>query len=334
MHQPGFFDLARRYDSLDAKPDPLVGLNKLVPWDDFRAPLRAALEQSGLRVTAETRKTKAGRKPWDEIVMFKVLILQSLYNLGDDQVEFLIRDRLSFMRFLGLGLEDNVPDAKTVWLYREALAKSGTARTLFEVFETQLKKQGYLAMGGQIVDATIVPVPKNRNTEEENAAIKAGETPKGWEDHPAKLRQKDLDARWTKKARAVALWLQEPRQHRPQAQAGAGIHCHRRGASRQSGRGAGYNQHRIRRVGGQRVSVRRDRGETEGERPAQPRASQGEPAAQAVEAGETGQQDALESSRQGRACVRHHGYVDGWQAGAHDRDGAGAHQDRAAEPDL
>jgi len=199
MHQPGFFDLARRYDSLDAKPDPLVGLNKLVPWDDFRAPLRAALEQSGLRVTAETRKTKAGRKPWDEIVMFKVLILQSLYNLGDDQVEFLIRDRLSFMRFLGLGLEDNVPDAKTVWLYREALAKSGTARTLFEVLETQLKKQGYLAMGGQIVDATIVPVPKNRNTEEENEAIKAGETPKGWEDHPAKLRQKDLDARWTKK---------------------------------------------------------------------------------------------------------------------------------------
>src|SRR5215469_1451763 len=109
MHQPGFFDLARRYDSLDAKPDPLVGLNKLVPWDDFRAPLRAALEQSGLRVTAETRKTKAGRKPWDEIVMFKVLILQSLYNLGDDQVEFLIRDRLSFMRFPASGWKTTCP---------------------------------------------------------------------------------------------------------------------------------------------------------------------------------------------------------------------------------
>ena len=194
-----FLDLSSRYQSLDAKPDPLVALNKLIPWEEFRPKLLAALEEAGLRAKAETRKSAAGRKPLDEIVMFKVLVLQSLYNLSDDNAEYLIRDRLSFMRFLGLGLEGTVPDAKSIWLYREAWAKDGTAKVLFEAFDAYLKQQGYLAMGGQIVDATIVPVPKNRNTPEENAAIKAGEVPSGWAENPAKLRQKDLDARWTKK---------------------------------------------------------------------------------------------------------------------------------------
>ena len=199
MTQPGFFDLGRRYESLDAKPDPLVALNKLIPWEDFRPRLVAALQAAGQRATAESRKSAAGRKPLDAIVMFKVLILQALYNLGDDNAEYLIRDRLSFMRFLGLGLEDSVPDAKSIWLYRETLAKDATAAKLFDAFDTYLREQGYLAMSGQIVDATIVPVPKNRNTPEENEAIKAGKVPEGWADNPAKLRQKDLDARWSKK---------------------------------------------------------------------------------------------------------------------------------------
>lgn len=128
-------------------------------------------------------------------MMFKVLILQALYNLSDDAAEYLIRDRLSFMRFLGLGLEDRVPDAKTIWLYRDALAKDETAQALFDSFDAHLKTQGYLAMGGQIVDATIVPAPKNRNTPGENEAIKAGQTPSGWTEKSAMLRQKDLDAR-------------------------------------------------------------------------------------------------------------------------------------------
>ena len=90
-----------------------------------------------------------------------------------------------------------MPDAKTVWLYREALAKTGLTEALFADFDTHLKENGYLAMGGQIIDATIVPIPKNRNSRDE--AIKAGEMPKGWESQPAKRRQKDRDARWTKK---------------------------------------------------------------------------------------------------------------------------------------
>lgn len=123
----------------------------------------------------------------------------TLYDLFDDQVEYQIRDRLSFVRFLGLGLEDKVPDAKTVWLYREQLAQAGMIETVFGNFDGYLKDRGYLAMGGQIIDASIVSVPTQHNKRDENIKIKAGETPEGWVDKPAKFRQKDADARWTKK---------------------------------------------------------------------------------------------------------------------------------------
>ena len=194
MGQMGFFDIANRYAGLDAKNDPLVKIDEVVPWEDFRPRLEAAW-----RKPDEDRKSPAGRKPWDALVMFKAIVLCALYNLSDDQVEYQLRDRLSFMRFLGLGLEDRVPDAKTVWLYREHLAQAGVIEALFDAFDGSLKKRGYLAMGGQIIDASIVPVPQQRNSRDENALIKDGETPEGWEKHPAKRRQKDTDARWTKK---------------------------------------------------------------------------------------------------------------------------------------
>jgi len=92
-----------------------------------------------------------------------------------------------------------VPDATTVWLFREALAKAGLVEKLFARFGQHLQAKGYIARGGQIVDATIVAAPKQRNSREENEAIKAGKTPKGWEQQPAKNAQKDKDARWTKK---------------------------------------------------------------------------------------------------------------------------------------
>ena len=120
MGQMGFFDLANRYGGLDAKNDPLLKIDAVLGWEDFRADLEAVW-----RKPAAARKSRAGRKPWDAVVMFKAIILCALYNLSDDQVEYQIRDRLSFMRFLGLGLEDRVPDAKTVWLYREQLARAG-----------------------------------------------------------------------------------------------------------------------------------------------------------------------------------------------------------------
>jgi IS5 family transposase len=184
MSQMGFFDIAKRYADLDAKNDPLSRIDEVVRWEAFRPRLEAAW-----RRPPEERKSRAGRKPWDAVVMFKAIVLCELYNLSDDQVEYQLRDRLSFMRFLGLGLEDKVPDAKTVWLYREQLAQAGVIETVFEDFDGYLEQQGYLAMGGQIIDASIVPVPKQRNSRDENARIKEGETPEGWENQPAKHGQ-------------------------------------------------------------------------------------------------------------------------------------------------
>ena len=194
MAQMGFFDLSDRYASLDAKKDPLIEINAVVPWDEFRP----FLERIWRKPDA-AKKSRAGRKPMDAVLMFKTLVLSALYNLSDDQIEYQVRDRLSFMRFLGLGLGDRVPDAKTVWLYREALAKAGMVDELFAQFDGYLARRGYIARGGQILDASIVPVPHNHNKREENVAIKAGETPEGWADEPAKRSQKDVDARWTKK---------------------------------------------------------------------------------------------------------------------------------------
>jgi len=194
MSQMGFFDLSDRYASLDAKKDPLIEIDAVVPWEEFRPTLEHVW-----RKRDKDRKSSAGRKPLDAVLMFKMLVLSALYNLSDDQIEYQVRDRLSFMRFLGLGLQDRVPDAKTVWLYRDALAQAGMVETLFDQFDGYLNRQGYIARGGQILDASIVAVPKQRNTREENKTIKGGGVPDDWASSPAKRSQKDVDARWTKK---------------------------------------------------------------------------------------------------------------------------------------
>lgn len=142
---------------------------------------------------------KGGRPAFDHVLMFKVLLLQTMHTLSDERCEYLIKDRLSFMRFLGLGLADAVPDANTIWNFRETLKRSGAIDRLFVQFDARLKEAGYLAMGGQIVDASIVCAPKQHNTEAEKAEIKAGRIPQDWAKRPAKLRQKDRDARWTVK---------------------------------------------------------------------------------------------------------------------------------------
>jgi len=194
MGQPSFFDLKRRLDTLSAKGDPLDTIKTTVPWETFRADIETVTCKK-----ARERKSSAGRKPYDAILKFKIVVLQSLYNLSDEQTEFLIRDRLSFMRFLDLGLEDAVPDATTIWLFREALVEAGLIDKLFERFGQHLQAKGYLARGGQIIDATIVSAPKQRNSRDENDKVKAGQTPEDWEKKPAKNQQKDKDARWTKK---------------------------------------------------------------------------------------------------------------------------------------
>jgi IS5 family transposase len=184
-------DLQTRYEKLNQKQDLLVRLNRVVPWEEFRPLLNT--------IHAKARKSAAGRKPMDVVVMFKLLILQQLYNISDESLEYQVNDRLSFMQFLGFDLTSEVPDATTVWLFRKQLRDGGLVERLFEQFDGYLIGAGYAAKGGQIVDATLIPVGIQHNSKAENEQIKQGEIPADWESKPHQLAQKDREARWTKK---------------------------------------------------------------------------------------------------------------------------------------
>jgi len=185
--QAGFFDTDERLAWLSAAGDPLERLAKVVDFELFRPDLEAAVPR--------TDRSKGGRPPYDAVLMFKVLVVQTLYTLSDDQAEYQIRDRLSFMRFVGLALHDAVPDAKTIWLYREQLVRTGAFDRLFARFDAALREKGYLAMGGQIVDATVVEARRPRLTREEKETIKGGGVPEDWS--PARRAQIDTEGRWT-----------------------------------------------------------------------------------------------------------------------------------------
>lgn len=191
LGQPGFFDLDERYRALSESGDPLERLAAVVDFEMFRPELDTALARSD--------RAQGGRPPMDAVMMFKVLVLQALYGLADERTEFQIRDRLSFMRFLGLDLHGRAPDARTIWLFREQLTKSGAVERLFKRFDAHLRDAGYLAMGGQMIDASIIEAPRQRNTDGEKEDLKAGRIPQEWAGRPAKLRQKDRDGRWTLK---------------------------------------------------------------------------------------------------------------------------------------
>ena len=183
--------MADRYEALSRAGDPLEGLRKMIPWESFRKHLKKALQRKDRQL--------GGRPPFDDVLMFKVLVLQALYNLSDDQTEYQIRDRLSFMRFLDLDMDGRVPDGKTIWLFRERISQAAALEKLFSRFDRHLEEHGLMASGGQMIDACIVPVPRQRNKRDENDEIKSGETPEGWKAKPEKLRQKDMDARWAVK---------------------------------------------------------------------------------------------------------------------------------------
>jgi len=135
--------------------------------------------------------------------MFKIIVLQRLYNLSNDQTEYQSNDRRSFMRFLELELCDKVPDAKTIWKFKNDLAEA--MEELFCLFDKQLEKEGLITHKGTIVDATFVDAPRQRNSRDENKIIKEGKIPPEWEklENIHQLKQKDTDARWTKKGNEV-----------------------------------------------------------------------------------------------------------------------------------
>jgi len=190
--EKGLFDEQFTIERLSAIGNPLEKIINVIDFETFRATLESKLLNT-------EKKNNAGAKPFDVVMMFKIMILQRYYGLGDTQVEYQIIDRLSFKKFLGLESGDKVPDEKTVWLFRENLTKSGVIELLFNQFIHFLGENALIFNEGKLVDASFTIAPRQRNTREENEKIKKGEGKDLWVDQPNKKKHKDIDARWTKK---------------------------------------------------------------------------------------------------------------------------------------
>jgi transposase, IS5 family len=187
----GFFAADDRIEELREMGDPVLRLKEAIDWELFRPLLEKLL--------AIIPKGPGGQRPFDPLMMFKALVLGRLYNLSDEALERQIRRDLSFMSFLGMSLSDQVPDQKTLWEFRQKIGAEEGFRQLFDRFNEHLRNEGMFTKEGRIVDATFVEVPKQRNTRDENAQIKAGQVPEAWKETPHRLSQKDTGARWTKK---------------------------------------------------------------------------------------------------------------------------------------
>lgn len=189
--EPTFFDQLLSAIELPKRKNHLSELNEFVPWEIFRPTLDKAL----------FRETQGpgGRPSFDRLLMFKILVLQSVYNLSDAETEFQIADRMSFRRFLAIGIADRVPDEKTIWLFRERLGPLALQELMVQ-FMSHLKQQGIQVSSGRIVDATFCEAPIQRNSPNENRQLKKGRTPKEWQGSSRRrLEQKDVDARWGRK---------------------------------------------------------------------------------------------------------------------------------------
>ena len=191
--QPGLFDEELRLQKLSSKGDPLERLNQKIKWEEFRPVIEDGIKKEP--------KAPGGRPPYDAILKFKMLILQRYYNISDEQLEYQVNDRLTFMRFLGLDIASDVPDCNTIWTFKEQLKENGIIEKLFDKFLVMLENEGFIANEGSIIDASFVEVPRQRNKKDDNDKIKNNEIPEEWEkeENRNKLNHKDLDARWTKK---------------------------------------------------------------------------------------------------------------------------------------
>ena len=184
----GLFADEHHRKKIDTLGDPLVEIESYI---DFPA-LAAEVD----RVAPRPVSPQGGRPPYPTETMVRILVLKRLYNLSDEQMEYQRLDRMSYKRFCGLANAVNVPDRTTIWTFENRIGEAG-AEAIFAGVERQLLKAGYIARGGQIIDATLVPAPRQRNSRGENQLIKDGAMPADWK--PAKRRQKDTDATWTKK---------------------------------------------------------------------------------------------------------------------------------------
>ncbi|MEZ4977659.1 MAG: IS5 family transposase [Flavobacteriaceae bacterium] len=188
----GLFDEQETLEKLSQINNPLERISLVVDFELFRELLERNLLNNN-------KKNNAGAKPYDVVLMFKIMILQRYYGLGDAQVEYQILDRLSFKNFLGLESGDKVPDEKTIWAFRETLTTKGVVEQVFEMFIQYLSSKNLIFNEGKMIDASFTIAPRQRNTREENKSIKEGKGDELWNDKPNKKKHKDTDARWTKK---------------------------------------------------------------------------------------------------------------------------------------
>ena len=190
--EAGMFDHEFTLEALSGMGNPLSALKEVLDFEQFRPILEPVFAK-------ENRTSNAGRRGLDPVFMMKVMFLQRLYGLGDKQIEYQILDRMSFREFLDIKSVDDVPDEKTVWKYKNILAKNGTWDKLFDQFNKYLESLGLIVNEGKIVDASFVIAPRQRNTREENKKIKEGKGGELWGDNLHKKCHKDTDARWTQK---------------------------------------------------------------------------------------------------------------------------------------
>ena len=186
------FDAENAAQKLSDIGNPLEKLDSVIDFEIFRSRLEEAMVN-------HNTKGNAGAKQYDVVMMFKVMVLRQYYNLSYEQTEYQIIDRSSFKRFLGLASGDKVPDANTIRNFFEGLKEKGLGEKLFQDFVDNLMEKGFIFNEGQIVDASFVLAPRQRNTREENKKIKDGEGGDLWNDKPNKKRQKDIDASWAQK---------------------------------------------------------------------------------------------------------------------------------------
>lgn len=182
------FAADKRKEKIDRLGDPLLEIEAHV---DF-----AALALVVDRIAPRPESLQGGRPPFPTETMVRILVLKRLYNLSDEQMEYQLLDRMSYQRFCGLAHSASIPDRTTVWTFENRIGEAG-AKALFDGVGRQLLKQGYIARGGQIIDATLIPAPKQHFTKEDKEQLKQDAMPADW--NPAKRRRKDLDATWTRK---------------------------------------------------------------------------------------------------------------------------------------
>ena len=230
MAQMGFFDLSDRYASLDAKRDPLVEIDAVVPWEEFRP----TLEEVWRKPAAE-RKSRAGRKPMDAIVMFKTLVLSALYNLSDDQIEYQVRDRLSARTVSGAGPRGPGAGCQDRLALSRGACAGGAGRGAVPPVRRLSRAAGVYRAGR----ADPGCVHRGRAAQPQHPRGERGDQgrrdARGLGRQARETRAEGRGGALDEETRKVALRLQKPCERGPPAQAGPPLPCQRRRPARQSG---------------------------------------------------------------------------------------------------